>query len=544
MLTHKHSAIHSTLALAVMALSLSVSAAPAAKSGGAESSQPVIVAYKAGMAAVVRSDVESAGGKIVRELGRASAFAVRMPTAGLAALKASASVDFVEPDVERRLLGVRTRSLQTTAQPLAAAVDTPTTGSEVLPYGIAMVQANQVADTLTGNRKLCIVDSGYDRTHEDLVRNYANGNVSGVNLTASGTWDSDENSHGTHVAGTIAAQGGSGDSAVGVVGVNPGGHIKLHIAKVFDASGSTPSSVVMDAVGKCADAGANIISMSLGGGDPSQAERRVFRSLLNEGVLAIAAAGNAGDTSTSFPAGYPEVMSVAALDANMVRGGFSQVNNDVEIAAPGVATLSTIPPNIQSLGLLSVAGTDFDAAAMDGSPRLGSTAPLYDFGLGTADDAGVSGKVCLIQRGTISFAEKVLRCQGNGGVAAVIYNNRPGMLFGTLGDAVTTIPSIGTSDTIGAALVGLVGQSATVSVVPDPALYAFFNGTSMATPHVSGVAALVWSHFPKCNAKQIRQVLNASAMELGRPGKDPEFGFGLVQAKAAYDRLAATGCGN
>ncbi len=379
---HKKAVIHSALALAVMALSISVFAATAPKSNSGNGSQSVIVAYKAGNAAAVRRMVLSAGGEIVRELGRASAFAVRMPTAGLAALQASPSVDFVEPDVERHLLGVPTRTMEASAQPLATAVDTPTTGTEVLPYGITMVQANQINDALTGNRKLCIVDSGYDRTHEDLARNYANGNVSGVNLTASGTWDSDENSHGTHVAGTIAAQGGSGGSAVGVVGVNPGGHIKLHIAKVFDASGSTPSSVVMDAVGKCADAGANIISMSLGGGDPSQAERRVFRSLLNEGVLAIAAAGNAGDTSTSFPAGYEEVMSVAALDANMVRAGFSQVNNDVEIAAPGVATLSTIPPNIASLGLFSVGGTDYDAAAMDGSPRLSATAALYNFGIG------------------------------------------------------------------------------------------------------------------------------------------------------------------
>jgi subtilisin family serine protease len=407
-----------------------------------------------------------------------------------------------------------------------------------------MVQANQVNDALTGNRKLCIVDSGYDRSHPDLAGNYANGNVSGINLTApmSGTWDSDENSHGSHVAGTIAALGGNG---IGVVGVNPGGHIKLHIAKVFDASGSTPSSTVMDAVARCADAGANIISMSLGGGDPSQAERRVFRSLLNEGVLTIAAAGNAGDTSTSFPAGYEEVMSVAALDANMVRAGFSQVNNDVEIAAPGVATLSTIPPNIESLGLLSVTDVAFDAAAMTGSPRLSRTAALYNFGLGKVVDVGATGKVCLIQRGEISFADKVMNCQKSLGVAAVVYNSQGrGMLFGTLGGTVTTIPSIGTSNAIGDVLVTKLGQSATVSVVPDPALYAFFSGTSMATPHVSGVAALVWSHFPNCSAKQIRQVLNASAMEIGRPGKDPEFGFGLVQAKAAYDRLAATGCGN
>ena len=542
MRTPKHSLSHSALALAVMVLTTSISAAPAANSNGAEGSQAVIVAYKAGLAAAVRSEVERAGGKVVRELGRASAFAVRMPTAGLAALRASTSVDFVEADVVRRLLGVQTRTMEATAQPLAAAVDTPTSGTEMLPFGIAMVQANQVHDALTGNRKLCIVDSGFDRNHPDLVGNSAN--ISGVNLTepVSGTWDSDENSHGTHVAGTIAALGGNG---IGVVGVNPGGKLKLHIAKVFDASGSASSSTVMEAVSLCADAGAHIISMSLGGGDPSQAERRVFRSLLNEGVLTIAAAGNDGDTSTSFPAGYEEVMSVGALDANKLRAGFSQVNNDVEIAAPGVATLSTIPPNIESLGLLSVAGTGYAAAGMSGSPRGTATAPLYNFGLGTAVDVGATGKVCLIKRGAISFANKVLNCQNSGGVAAVIYNSLGrGMLFGTLGGVATTIPSIGTSNAIGDVLVTMIGQSATVSVVPDPALYAFFNGTSMATPHVSGVAALVWSHFPKCSAKQIRQVLNASAMEIGRPGKDPEFGFGLVQAKAALDRLAATGCGN
>ena len=116
-----------------MALTTSVSAAPPADSNSAEGSQAVIVAYKAGLAAAVRSEVERAGGKIVRDLGRASAFAVRMPTAGLAALRSSTSVDFVEADVARRLLGVQTRSMETTAQPLAAAIDTPTSGAEVLP---------------------------------------------------------------------------------------------------------------------------------------------------------------------------------------------------------------------------------------------------------------------------------------------------------------------------------------------------------------------------------------------------------------------------
>ena len=538
--TAKFKNMPTTLALAIMALA-APSLATAQANSAATAAERVIVAYKADKAAAVRSEIASLGGRITREISRASAYAVRMPSAGLVALKNSANVDFVEVDVERRLQGVQTRTMDTTIVPMAGVLDTTTSGSEILPYGIAMVQANQVNDALTGNRKLCIVDSGIDRNHPDLVGNSAN--LTGLNLTipTSGTWDSDENSHGTHVAGTIAAIGGN---AIGVVGVNPGGKLKLHIAKVFDASGSADSSNVMAAVSSCADAGANIISMSLGGGDPSQAERRVFRSLLNDGVLTIAAAGNAGDTTTSYPAGYEEVMSVAALDSTKARAGFSQVNNDVEIAGPGVATLSTIPPNIESMGQLSVAGTNYASAAMSGSPRLTATAALVNFGTGQVDDAAVRGKVCLIKRGFISFADKVLRCQANGGVAAVVYNNRPGMLFGTLGGAATTIPSVGTSDTIGATLMGQLGASATVAVVPDPALYAYFNGTSMATPHVSGVAALVWSHFPGCSAKQIRQVLSASALELGRPGRDPEFGAGLGRAKAAYDRLAQTGCGN
>jgi subtilisin family serine protease len=66
----------------------------------------------------------------------------------------------------------------------------------------------------------------------------------------------------------------------------------------------------------------------------------------------------------------------------------------------------------------------------------------------------------------------------------------------------------------------------------------------MATPHVSAVAALVWSYFPSCTGEQIRQSLNKSAKDLGTAGRDVKFGYGLVQAKAAYDRIVSVGCGN
>ena len=64
----------------------------------------------------------------------------------------------------------------------------------------------------------------------------------------------------------------------------------------------------------------------------------------------------------------------------------------------------------------------------------------------------------------------------------------------------------------------------------------------MASPHVAGVAALVWSKHPQCTAAQIRAALNATAQDRGTAGRDTSFGFGIVQAKAAHDRLTANGC--
>jgi subtilisin family serine protease len=355
----------------------------------------------------------------------------------------------------------------------------------------------------------------------------------------------DENSHGTHVAGTVAALGGNG---VGVVGVVATGTLPLFIAKVFDASGSALGSAIIDGVRKCSRAGAKIISMSLGGGGPTRFEERTYRHMADKGILVIVAAGNNGDTTTSFPAGYPSVMSVAAIDVNRARAGFSQVNADLEIAAPGVDTLSTVPQIAGSVASLTVGGNSYPVLAIEGSPHLAATAPLADFGLGDTSVAGsMTGKVCLISRGVISFADKVLNCQASGGAGAVIFNNVAGDPTFTLGGVVTTIPSVGATQADGSVMLTQLGTSATVSVSVDPAIppkYASFNGTSMATPHVSAVAALVWSQHPTCTADQIRTTLQKTALDLGTAGRDNEFGFGLVQAKDASDRIATLGCAN
>jgi subtilisin family serine protease len=126
-------------------------------------------------------------------------------------------------------------------------------------------------------------------------------------------------------------------------------------------------------------------------------------------------------------------------------------------------------------------------------------------------------------------------------VGAVIYNNVAGSFDGTLGETQTNIPSMSASDKEGAKLLAQLGKKANLVVAVSN--YAFLQGTSMATPHVSAVAALVWSYFPKCTNAQLRTSLEKSALDIGDQGFDDKTGYGLVQAKAAHDRIAKKGCG-
>ncbi|MES2017160.1 MAG: S8 family serine peptidase [Pseudomonadota bacterium] len=486
----------------------------------------VIVAYKDGGAAKIRQAVSAGGGALKLEIADTNAMVVDMPTAALAGLARHPSVDYIEADARRYPMAL--------TSPSAA----PYVSGQLVPYGIHMVQADQLPDTFAANRMVCIIDSGYDLAHEDLAANQVTGEYD-KEKQGTGWWYNDDNHHGTHVAGTIAAINNAG---VGVVGVLPNKKIKLHIVKVFSAEGWAYSSSLASAAKLCGKAGANVISMSLGGAEPTRTELQTFQNLQAQGVLSVAAAGNAGDSSISYPAGYPSVMMVGALDENMAWASFSQFNAKVELAGPGVSVLSTVPMNTGAAASLSVGAASYAAAAMSGSPRTTASAALADFGIGDTPDAAMAGKVCLILRGAITFAAKVSNCQASGGVGAVIYNNVPEMLYGTLGATVTTIPSVGVAGTDGAALLASLGQAATVAVTP--ASYEFYNGTSMATPHVSAVAALVWSYFPSCTSEQIRSSLRKSALDLGVAGRDDKYGYGLVQAKAAKDRIAAVGCGN
>jgi hypothetical protein len=235
-------------------------------------------------------------------------------------------------------------------------------------------------------------------------------------------------------------------------------------------------------------------------------------------------------------------MSVAAIDSNKVVADFSQYNSAVEIAAPGVAVLSTLP--YLETNRVTVDGVDYAGGHIEFSARGTASGALAAGGL--CDSVGAwSGKVVLCERGVIDFYTKVANVQAGGGVAAIIYNNVPGDFLGTLGEGNSTaIVGISLSQETGQYLVAnKLGRTATVfSQVEQPASgYEAWDGTSMATPHVSAVAALVWSWDPTLTNVEIRNALTATAQDLGTAGRDIYFGYGLVQARTALEYLGYGG---
>jgi serine protease len=279
--------------------------------------------------------------------------------------------------------------------------------------------------------------------------------------------------------------------------------------------------------------------MSLGGSVSSATESNAFAQLNTQGILSIAAAGNGGNTAFSYPASYSSVMSVAATDINNTHASFSQSNSAVDIAAPGVAVLSTYPHKDASL---NVGAESFIVGALEGTVQSTASGALVSGGL--CDSVGSwSGKVVLCERGNITFADKVNNATSGGAAAAVIYNNAPSGFSGTLNGG-STIPAISATQEDGQFLLAnRLGQAANVSTISQSNAngYAYLDGTSMATPHVSGVAAIVWSANPSASNTAVRSALESTALDLGAACRDNDFGYGLVQALAATNALTGGG---
>ncbi len=421
--------------------------------------------------------------------------------------------------------------------------------TQLTPYAVYQSQADLLTFQPNTEIKVCVIDSGLDRSNDDF--DWAS--ITGDDDSGTGSWDEHGGPHGTHVAGTI----GAADNGFGIIGMAPG--VPMHIVKVFNSDGWGYSSDLAYAAEKCSDAGANIINMSLGGGAPTTAEENAFKAFTNNGGLVLAAAGNDGNDVLSYPAGYQSVMMIGANDNNDEIAAFSQYpectivyngkkgknsqeiidSTCVEVTAGGVNTLSTYPADMASTSVVTVGEQVIASSAMTYTSQGYVSAGVHYMGLANAVDTDANGKICIIDRGEITFDEKVLNCENSGGLAAVVVNNVDGILNGTLGEGTTSsIPAAG------AALSDRDQLMAATSVTIDIANsdYGLMSGTSMATPGVAGMAALLWSNHQTCTGTQIREALKQTAFDAGASGHDNYFGYGIVKVADAHEYLLANGC--
>lgn len=486
---------------------------------------------------VQESVLEQLDARDVEKLGDPAIYSIEIDNAKVSQLSSRSDVEYVEVDPPRYLL------------------------SETVPWGYSAVNAQLLDDSNAGNRTVCIIDSGYDLTHNDLSGNQ----VSGTNDSGTGSWSApgNNNAHGTHVAGTIAAIANN----EGIRGVMPNQNVNLHIVKVFNESGWGYSSSLVKAIQTCADNGANVVNMSLGGSQSSVTEQNALQRIYDQGVLLIAAAGNDGNTAHSYPASYDSVMSVAAIDNQNDHAAFSQATDQVEISAPGVAILSTVTVGEGKLSDIQLDGvSQFDrgivphnrlvqrSGSYQSEPVAGSvSAPLgvCDTSNGRFNCSDMTGKICLVERignqGSGSYPEidAVQACFNAGASATIVYSNNdlPGLQNPFLVDTNDSarMLSVTVDREFGQQLLAYSGQEISVSTTLGKD-YEYYNGTSMATPHVTGVAGLVWSYYPSCTAAQIRSVLTKTATDIDVAGRDNRTGYGLVNSDAAVKYLEQYGC--
>ncbi|WP_413557370.1 S8 family serine peptidase [Bdellovibrio sp. HCB209] len=406
------------------------------------------------------------------------------------------------------------------------------------PWGILAVKAPEAWNKSNQGQgaRVLVLDTGIDKEHPSLKANFEQGKD--FTGESDGSDFSDKIGHGSHCAGTIA---GVLDNN-GFTGVAP--QAKLLAGRVCSENGCSNAAIAAGVNWGIAQK-VDVISMSLGGAWSTPGERDAIAKAAKAGLTVVAASGNDGSARVSYPAALPTVIAVGAIDNTLKKTDFSQYGPELAIVAPGAAVVSSVPQGTGRESSVKIA-TGGKQAPVNSTTFQGArevltaeTNVLVDAGLGKDTDfAGkdFKGKYALIGRGEINFSVKIQNAIKAGAVGAVIYNNAPGLIQGALTSDGSVLPVavFMIEQEVGKKIVETLtaGKEVKATLQTVATDYAAFDGTSMATPHVAGVAALVKAANKNLNGAQVKQILTSTATALG-PNNNNEYGAGVVNAEAA-----------
>lgn len=403
------------------------------------------------------------------------------------------------------------------------------------PWGIHAVKAAAV--WVKGNQgqysRVLVLDTGIDKDHPALKDNFEKGrDFAGESENLPYPY-ADAEGHGTHCAGTIAAQMGSD----GFVGVAP--QAKILSGKVCGPQGCSNIAVAAG-MNWAIQEKVDVVSMSLGGEMATGAEKRAAAALEAAGITVVAASGNNGTPKVSFPAAFPTVIAVGAVDIKLKKAKFSQWGPELDVVAPGVDVISSVPQGSGRESRVYVNGKVVVSNSFVGSPVIENplTKSVVFAGLGRQGEfpPEVAGKFALISRGEIPFIEKVRNALAANAAGVVFFNNEPGLVQGAVTEdgSVLAIPVVMIEQVKGNQMKNAleIGSEVSVTVQTAATDYASFSGTSMATPHVAGVVALIKSANKNLRPSQVLEILKSSATIM-EPNVENEHGSGLVDAERA-----------
>jgi subtilisin len=322
----------------------------------------------------------------------------QLTDAEIASLKKNGNIAKVEEDAPCYAIGGPFAHLAVENQPSAQA--------ETIPAGVQQISAPRAWDYSMGKgMKVAVIDTGIDFNHSDLKPNY----VGGVSFVPGTSSPMDDQGHGTHCAGTIAAA----FTGSGVLGVAP--MASLYAVKVLDQAGSGQFSWIIAGIDWAIQQGIHIISMSLGGPAAPTALKTMCDTAWSKGLLVVAAAGNENiddpvppaASNVGFPGKYKSVIAVSAIDSSNLVATFSSRGPEVDVATPGVNVLSTrlgggtTTMSGTSMACPHVAGL---AALAWGSHRFSKNEQIWNLIASTVDNLGAPGWDLLYGYGRVNAA--------------------------------------------------------------------------------------------------------------------------------------------